>query len=379
MRIVDLSQRSPEWLAWRAQGVTASEAAVILGRSPYQTPWRLWAEKTGLCQPADLSTNPFVQRGIQCEDSARRGFEACHQTWLLPVCAESSTHTVLRCSFDGLTESGEPVELKVPGQKTWDDVSRHGQESLAYRLYWVQVQFQCAVAEAECGWLVFDPVRSGVHPLEFEIRRDADFIAQELVPACLQFAEAVRTGQAPTPDPARDHFVPQGDQQAEWQRHAQAYRTAEAEVRRLESTLKAVKRRLSEAQSGLVDLMGEYLLADQDGVQVLRYRQRGGVDYPAALEEIAPDLDPQVLEAHRRPGTTRVKVTAKAADAADERSGVDGTQPSVTRAEIASQQPKHRRRKTAKFASEGEPAEVAEAADSTENTTQEADIVFGYF
>lgn len=43
MKIVNLSQRTPAWLAWRAQGVTASEAAVILNRSPYQTPWRLWA------------------------------------------------------------------------------------------------------------------------------------------------------------------------------------------------------------------------------------------------------------------------------------------------------------------------------------------------
>ena len=73
MKVVNLSQRSPEWLAWRSQGVTASEAAAIVGRSPYKTLWRLWAEKTGLCEPDDLSANPFVQRGLQCEDQVRRG------------------------------------------------------------------------------------------------------------------------------------------------------------------------------------------------------------------------------------------------------------------------------------------------------------------
>ena len=41
MKIVDVTQRSPEWLRWRARGVTASEAAIVLGRSPYKTPWRL--------------------------------------------------------------------------------------------------------------------------------------------------------------------------------------------------------------------------------------------------------------------------------------------------------------------------------------------------
>lgn len=53
MKIVDLTQRSPEWLRWRAQGVTASEAAVVLDRSPYKTPWRLWAERTGLARKPD--------------------------------------------------------------------------------------------------------------------------------------------------------------------------------------------------------------------------------------------------------------------------------------------------------------------------------------
>ncbi|MCK7472162.1 MAG: hypothetical protein MZU95_16445 [Desulfomicrobium escambiense] len=68
MHIIDLVQRSPEWQAWRAGGVTASEAAVILGRSPYQTPWRLQAEKTGLCAPAGSvgqpvrATGPTVRR-----------------------------------------------------------------------------------------------------------------------------------------------------------------------------------------------------------------------------------------------------------------------------------------------------------------------------
>ncbi len=48
MKIVDVVQRTPEWERWRAQGVTASEAAIVLGRSPYKTPWRLWAERTGI-------------------------------------------------------------------------------------------------------------------------------------------------------------------------------------------------------------------------------------------------------------------------------------------------------------------------------------------
>ena len=56
MKITDVIQRTPPWERWRAQGVTASEAAIVLGRSPYKTLWRLWAERTGLAREADEVT-----------------------------------------------------------------------------------------------------------------------------------------------------------------------------------------------------------------------------------------------------------------------------------------------------------------------------------
>ncbi len=64
MKIVNLSQREEDWLDWRRQGVTATDAAILLNRSPYKTRWRLWAEKTGYAREVDLSLNPLVRRGI---------------------------------------------------------------------------------------------------------------------------------------------------------------------------------------------------------------------------------------------------------------------------------------------------------------------------
>lgn len=311
MKIVNLSQRTPQWLAWRAQGVTASEAAVILGRSPYQTPWRLWAEKTGQCAPADLADNPFVQRGLALEDQARRGFEQRHDTLLLPVCAESSVHPVLRCSFDGLNDVGEPVELKIPAQKTWEAVASQGADSQAYRLYWVQVQFQIAIAEAARGWLVFDPVSDQATALEFEIVRDDAFIEQALIPACLRFAEAVRTRQEPPPDPERDRYIADGEARMHWERWSSHYRDTARRIQPIEAELKALKGQLAEAQQALVELMGDFLLAEQDGLRVQRYRQQGSVDYAAALAELHPELEPAQLEAYRRPASERVRVTLK--------------------------------------------------------------------
>ena len=62
MQFVELDQRTDAWFEWRKNGITASESPVIVGLSPYQTPWRLWAEKTGFMERPDLSKNPNVDR-----------------------------------------------------------------------------------------------------------------------------------------------------------------------------------------------------------------------------------------------------------------------------------------------------------------------------
>ena len=200
MKIVDVVQRTPNWERWRAQGVTASEAAIVLGRSPYKTPWRLWAERTGMARAADLSANPHVQRGNALEDEARRAFEERHGTMLLPLCGESEEHPVLRASFDGIADDGSPVELKVPAERTFAEVSAKTTESNAYQLYWPQVQHQLYVAGAGQGWLVF--YGGPRQTLEFPIERDEAFLGQELVPAALAFWEAIAKRKEPPRDPA---------------------------------------------------------------------------------------------------------------------------------------------------------------------------------
>ena len=169
MRVIDIPQKTPAWLQWRAGGVSASDAAAVLGRSPYKTPWRLWAERTGLVAPEDLSNNVHVQRGNALEDQARRDFEDRHGTCLLPLCGESREHPTIRASFDGIDDDGCPVELKIPCDAVYQEVMEIREWSRAYQLYWVQLQSQLYVTEAERGWLVFYQ-RPGV-VTEFEIVR----------------------------------------------------------------------------------------------------------------------------------------------------------------------------------------------------------------
>ena len=118
MNVIDLPQRTPAWLEWRARGVSASDVAILLGLSPYKTPWRLWAEKTGLVRSeTELSSDWFRQKGTAGEDAVRWAFEEKHDTLLLALCGESEEQPLIRASFDGVDDDGRPVELKVACQK----------------------------------------------------------------------------------------------------------------------------------------------------------------------------------------------------------------------------------------------------------------------
>jgi len=70
---VKAEQRSPEWFALRADGITATEAAVIAGLSPYKTPYQLWAEKLGKYEPEPVGAAAI--RGILLENTVAEFYE----------------------------------------------------------------------------------------------------------------------------------------------------------------------------------------------------------------------------------------------------------------------------------------------------------------
>jgi putative phage-type endonuclease len=63
-----------EWLKDRQSGIGASEAAAIVGASPYQTNIDLWEIKTGKRGHDDISDKECVQYGIAAEPMLRQLF-----------------------------------------------------------------------------------------------------------------------------------------------------------------------------------------------------------------------------------------------------------------------------------------------------------------
>ena len=65
---IKLKHNTPEWLEFRKTGIGGSDAAAILGLSPFKTNVEVWEEKVGIKAPDDISDKPQVQYGKNAED-----------------------------------------------------------------------------------------------------------------------------------------------------------------------------------------------------------------------------------------------------------------------------------------------------------------------
>jgi putative phage-type endonuclease len=275
--------------------------------SPYKTPWKLWCEKRGLLLEEDLSGNPHVQRGIREEPLARRRYEERHGELLLPVCAESRELPILRASFDGVTNEGRPIEIKAPAEKGFVDALKMGTQSCLYLRYYAQVQTQIFVAEADGGVL---SLTFGDDFLDLPIPRD-DAVIADIIEKSKAFWHAVETGAEPPLNPERDIYQPKGVEERQWFNLAEEYRRFEMKRQALSSELKSLEGPIAKVEERLLDLMGDFLVADAGGLRVSRFLQQGSIDYKAALIALLPDLDEEALAHYRRKPNERVRWTIR--------------------------------------------------------------------
>jgi putative phage-type endonuclease len=105
MKVVNLTQGTPEWLAHRAQHFNASDAPAMLGISPHKTRRQLLAEcSTGITPEVDAATQKRFNMGHRLEALARPLAEKIIGEPLYPVTGTNGRYSA---SFDGLTLDGE--------------------------------------------------------------------------------------------------------------------------------------------------------------------------------------------------------------------------------------------------------------------------------
>lgn len=186
MEIVDLKQNSEEWHAFRKNHIGASEAPIILGVSPYKTPFGLLQEKFGAKQ--SVVSDYILKKGHEMEDKARHLFELALEQKITPLVARSTKWPFLTASLDGITEAGTIWEHKLVGSEDFLKI-KAGQ---CPEKFFPQLQHQMLVTGAKLAILAasYDPPE-GYQYGSLSVASDIEYQVNVLLPAVTHFWEAM--------------------------------------------------------------------------------------------------------------------------------------------------------------------------------------------
>ena len=145
--IIEMQQGSPEWLKFRRSKIGASDAPIIMGMSPWKTPYELWLEKT---QDVKTEENASMSFGKANEAAARQLFE--EMTGFLMMPNKMAINPLLEwqiASLDGIDIFQEDiVEIKCANAKDHE----LAKNQMVPDKYMHQLQHQMACADVEYAY-----------------------------------------------------------------------------------------------------------------------------------------------------------------------------------------------------------------------------------
>lgn len=247
---VNVEQTSKEWGLWRADGLGASDAPVIMFDSMDGSPFKLFEQKIGVRkQKAD---NKFMARGRKIESEARNAYSKQTGNLAPAACYEHPAFRHLRCSTDGAYPLEQPelvVELKCPDYKDTHLVAKDGKVP---QQYFAQVQHTLMVTGAkQCD---FGSYWHGDLAI-VKALPDRGYIEDRLLPAEQTFWRMVLDGRWVTPEGEVDMSADE-----DWQHFAARY----LEV---EGLFVHYKNLLAEMEGELAQLNGQRLRSFGCGVE----------------------------------------------------------------------------------------------------------------
>lgn len=177
MIVVDVEQRSPEWLALRRGVISASNADRLLTPAKLKDyALELAAERLVNEMPPNI-LSAAMQWGIDHEENARLryAFEVDADVYGVGFAWHDDYQDWIGCSPDGLVSPNGLVEIKCPSSKRHLDYLTAG---ACPKDYLPQVQFQLWVTgHAWCDFVSYDPRFDVGDYFCVRVFRDEDMIA----------------------------------------------------------------------------------------------------------------------------------------------------------------------------------------------------------
>ena len=188
-------QTHDEWLNARREGIGGSDAAAILGVSPWTSAYTLWLDKTG--QSSHTEETPAMRFGTLMEGPIRDTYrEMTGQSVAeTPFTYAHPEHPFMRANLDGLILDDEGYAEAILEVKTAANPWAWANGVPAY--YVAQVQHYMAVVGLPRAVVV---VLLGGEDLQtFDVDADPDYQAA-LIKVEAEFWQSVKDGTEPLPD-----------------------------------------------------------------------------------------------------------------------------------------------------------------------------------
>lgn len=271
-----------EFLNTRKNKLGASDAPIIMGVSPFKTPYQLWQEKLGLI-PDTIMTSA-MKRGLDMEETARSCFESMTGIKTFSHRVTHPNHEWMIASLDGIDFNGDNiVEIKCPGQKD-HDTAIHGFVPEKY-IPQLQHQLECT-GLTKVYYFSFD----GSQGVILEVLRDDNYI-KDMVKMESEFFRCLQ--ELNPPELIDRDYIPITN--IEWQKHSMELKEYQNKLAEFEDKIEQTKKKLINMTNGK-NCKG-------NGVSVSNITRRGSVDYKSI-----PELKSVDLEKYRKSATTYWKV-----------------------------------------------------------------------
>lgn len=280
------------WLQLRNTGIGGSDAAVILGVSPWKSALTLWAEKTGQKEPDDLSQNQRVYWGTKNESNIADWFmEETGKKVFRRGMMRSEEHPFMLASVDReVVGEKAGLEIKTAGI----DQAKRWMDDEVPDAYYLQCQWYMAVTGYERWYIA---VLIGGNEARWKcIERNEEQI-RVLIDAGERFWEMVENKTPPLPDGTKssgdtlvDMYPGKRDGQVLDLRSPDVVQAYE-NMKRFAEAEKFAGKAKEEAKQVIMSAMGEYEEASINGHKVTWRTQAGRVTIDTKrLQAEMPDV-----------------------------------------------------------------------------------------
>lgn len=285
---VKLQQGSLEWKEFRKKRIAASDVPIIMGVSPYKTPYELAMEKLDLKK--DEKYNHAMALGHHFEPKIRARIELEMNMGFPDVVLYRKDTPWQMASLDGYNaDTAEFLEIKYMGHDNFEKVQKEG----PLKHHRPQLEMQFHVTGAKKGYYIpytLDKdqkviTRSAVISIESD-----PSLRKEMLPAIEGFYKKVILEQE-LPEPSeRDEMIVNNP---DLLLAAEEYMKLTARAKDLEKSIEALKEKLLEGTS--------YPVCRIKDLKITSYMQKGTVDYKKV-----PGID---WEQYRKPASLRRRIT----------------------------------------------------------------------